>query len=31
VLDAAPPPEFLRDIFAAGGLVPYVRERLENK
>jgi 3-isopropylmalate dehydratase small subunit len=31
VLDAAPPPEFLRDIFAAGGLVPYVRERLESK
>ena len=26
---AAPAPEFLRHLFAAGGLVPYVRERLE--
>ena len=25
---AAPAPEFLRDLLAAGGLVPYVRERL---
>ena len=27
--EAAPAPEFLRSLFAAGGLVPYVRERLE--
>ena len=26
---AAPAPEFLRDLLAAGGLVPYVRERLK--
>ena len=26
---AAPAPEFLQSLFAAGGLVPYVRERLE--
>ena len=26
---AAPAPEFLRSLLAAGGLVPYVRERLE--
>jgi 3-isopropylmalate dehydratase small subunit len=25
---AVPAPEFLRNLFAAGGLVPYVRERL---
>ena len=31
IFAAAPPPEFLRGIFAAGGLVPYVRERLEGK
>jgi 3-isopropylmalate dehydratase small subunit len=30
VFAAAPPPEFLRGIFASGGLVPYVRERLGN-
>jgi 3-isopropylmalate dehydratase small subunit len=28
---AAPSPEFLRSLFAAGGLVPYVRERLGAK
>jgi 3-isopropylmalate dehydratase small subunit len=27
--NAAPAPEFLRDLFAAGGLVPYVKARLE--
>jgi 3-isopropylmalate/(R)-2-methylmalate dehydratase small subunit len=27
---AAPAPEFLRHLLAAGGLVPYVRERLES-
>jgi 3-isopropylmalate dehydratase small subunit len=31
VFYAAPAPEFLRGLFAAGGLVPYVRERLEGK
>ena len=28
IFKAAPAPEFLRSLFAAGGLVPYVRERL---
>ena len=28
---AAPAPEFLQRLFAAGGLVPYVRERLERE
>jgi 3-isopropylmalate/(R)-2-methylmalate dehydratase small subunit len=27
--NASPAPEFLRSLFSAGGLVPYVRERLE--
>ncbi|MDR1133080.1 MAG: 3-isopropylmalate dehydratase small subunit [Synergistaceae bacterium] len=31
VFDAAPAPEFLRGLFAAGGLVPYVRERLGDR
>ncbi|MDR1508883.1 MAG: 3-isopropylmalate dehydratase small subunit [Synergistaceae bacterium] len=31
VFTSAPAPEFLRGIFAAGGLVPYVRERLRGK
>jgi 3-isopropylmalate dehydratase small subunit len=31
VFTAAPAPEFLRGIFAAGGLVPYVRERLAGR
>ena len=28
IFTAAPAPDFLRDLFDAGGLVPYVRERL---
>jgi 3-isopropylmalate/(R)-2-methylmalate dehydratase small subunit len=31
VWNAAPAPEFLRGLFSAGGLVPYVRARLESK
>jgi 3-isopropylmalate dehydratase small subunit len=30
IFKAAPAPEFLRNLFSAGGLVPYVRERLKN-
>jgi 3-isopropylmalate dehydratase small subunit len=31
VFAAVPAPEFLRGLFAAGGLVPYVRERLAGR
>jgi 3-isopropylmalate dehydratase small subunit len=31
IFTAAPAPEFLRGLFTAGGLVPYVRERLKRK